>query len=388
MNWPLVPLGEVLTRCKDEVTLQDLTTYARLTIRLNGRGIDVRDRLLGAEIGTKRQFLARTGQLVLSKIDARNGAFGILPKEGDQAIITGNFWAFDALETRLDASFLRYLTLTQDFVNFCIRASEGTTNRRYLQEEKFLQQVIPLPPVEEQRRIVARVDAIASRTTEARRLREEANAEVTACFVSERSLCFRTSATGRTVPLSEGAHLERGRFLHRPRNEPRFFGGPHPWIQIGEVEAAKKYISRYTTTLNDLGLAISRKFPSGTLLVSIAATIGAVGILGFDCCVPDSIVAVQPKEGVDTEYLFHWIGYARSDLERLAPQSAQKNINLQILSELPLPLPPLDEQRRIVEHLDALEAKLDAVRAEQQASAAKLDALLPSVLDRAFAGQL
>jgi type I restriction enzyme S subunit len=388
MNWPLVPLGEVLTRCKDEVTLQDLTTYARLTIRLNGRGIDVRDRLLGAEIGTKRQFLARTGQLVLSKIDARNGAFGILPKEGDQAIITGNFWAFDALETRLDASFLRYLTLTQDFVNFCIRASEGTTNRRYLQEEKFLQQVIPLPPVEEQRRIVARVDAIASRTTEARRLREEANAEVTACFVSERSLCFRTSATGRTVPLSEGAHLERGRFLHRPRNEPRFFGGPHPWIQIGEVEAAKKYISRYTTTLNDLGLAISRKFPSGTLLVSIAATIGAVGILGFDCCVPDSIVAVQPKEGVDTEYLFHWIGYARSDLERLAPQSAQKNINLQILSELPLPLPPLDEQRRIVEHLDALEAKLDAVRAEQQASAAELDALLPSVLNRAFAGQL
>jgi type I restriction enzyme S subunit len=257
-----------------------------------------------------------------------------------------------------------------------------------LKEEAFASLQMPLPPVEEQRRIVARVDAIASRTTEARRLREEANAEVTACFVSERSLCFRTSATGRTVPLSEGAHLERGRFLHRPRNEPRFFGGPHPWIQIGEVEAAKKYISRYTTTLNDLGLAISRKFPSGTLLVSIAATIGAVGILGFDCCVPDSIVAVQPKEGVDTEYLFHWIGYARSDLERLAPQSAQKNINLQILSELPLPLPPLDEQRRIVEHLDALEAKLDAVRAEQQASAAELDALLPSVLNRAFAGQL
>jgi type I restriction enzyme, S subunit len=95
-NWPHVRLGEVLTRIKNAVLIDDEQTCARLTIRMNGRGIVLRDRVPGHEIGTKRQFLARAGQLVLSKIDARNGAFGILGNECDNAIITGNCWAFDA----------------------------------------------------------------------------------------------------------------------------------------------------------------------------------------------------------------------------------------------------------------------------------------------------
>ena len=142
--------------------------------------------------------------------------------------------------------------------------------------------------------------------------------------------------------------LERGKFSHRPRNEPRFFSGEHPWIQIGEIEASDKFIRTYTETLNDDGLAISRKFPKGTLLVSIAATIGAVGILDFDCCVPDSIVAITPDTSLDSEYTYHYLGYVRSHLERVAPQSAQKNINLRILTELPVPAPAPAEQRRPV----------------------------------------
>src|SRR6266496_5412642 len=131
-NWPKVRLGELLTRVKDEISVLDDQTYARLTIRMNGNGIVLRDRVPGHEIGTKKQFIARAGQLVLSKIDARNGAFGILPGECDRAIITGNFWAFDANGERLSPAYFSFLTKTPMFVEFCVRASEGTTNRLYL----------------------------------------------------------------------------------------------------------------------------------------------------------------------------------------------------------------------------------------------------------------
>jgi len=124
------------------------------------------------------------------------------------------------------------------------------------------------------------------------------------------------------------------------------------------------------------------------LLISIAATIGAVGILNFDCCIPDSIVAVTPKRGTDSEYLYHYLAYLRSHLEQVAPQSAQKNINLEILSPLPIPALPLPEQHRIIAYLDNLQVKIDALKRLQAKTAAELDALLPSVLDKAFKGEL
>ncbi len=99
-----------LTRRKDQVLVQESENYSRLTIRLNGGGIILRDRAPGSSIGTKRQFVVRAGQLLLSKIDARNGAFGIVPSECDGAIITGNFWTFEPDRTQLDARYFNYLT--------------------------------------------------------------------------------------------------------------------------------------------------------------------------------------------------------------------------------------------------------------------------------------
>ena len=124
------------------------------------------------------------------------------------------------------------------------------------------------------------------------------------------------------------------------------------------------------------------------MLVSIAATIGATGILAFDCCVPDSIVGVTPRTGIDSEFLYHYLGYVRTHLESVAPQSAQKNINLQILAPLPAPQLPLVEQRKIVAYLDQLEVAVDALANVQGETAAELDALLPAILDRAFKGEL
>jgi len=219
-------------------------------------------------------------------------------------------------------------------------------------------------------------------------LRQDAIKQAEDLLSSKRGEIFKELIAKSTKRLDVAATLERGKFSHRPRNDQRFFGGDHPWIQIGEIESAKKFIRGWTETLNDEGLSISRKFPRGTILVSIAATIGAVGILDFDCCIPDSIVAVTPKPGTDSEFIFHYFGYVRSHLEDVAPQSAQKNINLKILSGLAFPVVPLTEQRRIVAYLDDLQIKIDALKNLQSETAAELDALMPSILSRAFRGEL
>jgi type I restriction enzyme S subunit len=167
--------------------------------------------------------------------------------------------------------------------------AQGSTNYAAIRPDQVLDYQIPLPPLEEQRRVVARIEELAAKIEEARGLRQQTVKESEALFSAALIEAFERASAIGTTALANIAILERGKFAHRPRNEPRFFGGNHPWIQIGEVESSKKYIQTWTQTLNDVGLSISRKFPRGTVLVSIAATIGAVGILDFDCCVPDSL---------------------------------------------------------------------------------------------------
>lgn len=145
-DWEDVVLADVLTRRKDVVTIEDGEYYKRLRIQVKGRGVLQRDEVDGAKIGTKRQFRVEAGQFVLSKIDARNGAFGIVPDEADGAVITGNFWAYDVDASRLVPKLIHYLTRSDAFIYFCSISSPGATNRRYLQEDLFLNQHVRVPP--------------------------------------------------------------------------------------------------------------------------------------------------------------------------------------------------------------------------------------------------
>jgi type I restriction enzyme, S subunit len=138
-------IGDFLKRCKDAIDVSDGVKYKRAKIRINHKGISVRDELDGFQIKTKRQFLIQKGQFLLSKIDARNGAFGIVPEELDNAIITGNFWTFNVDESMVLKDFFKAFTETISFVDICLRASSGTTNRKYLDEKKFLDIDIKVP---------------------------------------------------------------------------------------------------------------------------------------------------------------------------------------------------------------------------------------------------
>lgn len=150
--YPLVPLSEVLKRIKNSVVIEDETLYRRITVRLYGQGVLKRDELYGREIATKKQFVAHEGQLIISRIDARNGAFGIVPKELNGAIVTNDFWLFD-----VQNALPQYLTLvlsSERFQQYWHTKSSGTTNRQRVGEEDFLKAKIVLPPLDTQKEIL------------------------------------------------------------------------------------------------------------------------------------------------------------------------------------------------------------------------------------------
>lgn len=148
-------LRDILIRNKTQIEINDSKKYKRVTIKMHGKGIQMRDEISGSKIGTKKQFTISKGQLLLSKIDARNGAFGIVPDELEGAIITGNFWAYDIKRASgIDENYLNFLLFSEEFKKICSLSSAGVTNRRYLDENIFLDQKIPLPKVEEQKKIV------------------------------------------------------------------------------------------------------------------------------------------------------------------------------------------------------------------------------------------
>lgn len=161
-RFPLVQIGDLLIRNKTVVSIEDEVKYKRVTIKMRNGGIFLRDEVMGNKIGTKNQFLISAGQFLLSKIDARNGAFGVVPDKLDGSIITGNFWTFDVDYKRVNPHYLALLTTTKAFVNFCEQASNGTTNRHYLQESLFLNIKIPLPSLDEQDDLVKKYNEIAN----------------------------------------------------------------------------------------------------------------------------------------------------------------------------------------------------------------------------------
>ena len=178
----------------------------------------------------------------------------------------------------------------------------------------------------------------------------------------------------------------RGKSKHRPRNDPKLYGGPYPFVQTGVVSASRGKIARHDQTYTELGLSQSKLWPAETLCITIAANIAKTGVLQFDACFPDSVVGLSCAEGVHPSYIELVIRTLQQGLEDDAPATAQKNINLEILESLPIPLPSSLEQAAIVAAFEDAEAAGDLlVRDDVDTAAATLR---QSILAAAFRREL
>lgn len=191
------------------------------------------------------------------------------------------------------------------------------------------------------------------------------------------------------VRLENLGDLARGKSRHRPRNDPRLFGGPYPFIQTGEVKAAGRRVADYTQTYSEFGLAQSRLWPQGTLCITIAANIAETALLGIDACFPDSVVGFTAQgEIVDPEFVELFIKAVRVRIAAYAPATAQKNINLTTLEELIIPLCSRDEQVALVAEIERQFSILDNEEAGIGAALLRIATARQSILRKAFSGQL
>jgi type I restriction enzyme S subunit len=158
--------------------------------------------------------------------------------------------------------------------------------------------------------------------------------------------------------VKQAAKILRGKFTHRPRNDPALYDGAYPFIQTGEVARAEKEITQYRQTLNARGLAVSKMFPSGTLVMTIAANIGDVALLEFEACFPDSIVGFIPQTGVERDFLYYLFRAMKVELLREAPVNTQGNLNVDRIGSRAIALPPANEQDLIVLSIEADTARL------------------------------
>ena len=189
--------------------------------------------------------------------------------------------------------------------------------------------------------------------------------------------------TWATMP--QLGELNRGKSKHRPRDDAALYGGPHPFIQTGDVRRSDGSITEHRQTYSELGLKQSRLWPVGTLCITIAANIAETGILKMEACFPDSVVGFISDQGYPTTgYVEFFIRTARDGLDRFASATAQKNINLEVLDAVAVSTPPLAEQKRIVAEVDRRLSLIRGLESEVDMNLQRAQALRQSILWKAF----
>lgn len=398
-NWPKVQLGRALTKSEEWITLEPDKRYKEVKVRLWGKGVNLRKEATGAEIASPRRLVVRENQFILSRIDARNGAFGLIPDSLDGAIVSSDFPVFNLDRSQIEPNFLNWMSKTTKFVDLCIAASEGTTNRVRLQENRFLATPIPLPPPSEQRRIVARIETLAAKIEEAQLIRgemiEEANRTVTSKArkilgtivepVTELEKWLDSSRDGiQTGPF--GAQL----------NSQEFQDSGVPVLTIRNVQYGGLDVSGAKHVSEDKARQLTRyAVQEGDILFARMGTVGRCCIVPRESdgwLINYHIIRVALNRSLVEPKFIHWTircsENVKAYLEEKIRGATREGVNSKIVSSLPCRVTSLSQQRRIVAYLDDLQEKIGGLKQLQTESTAKLDALLPSILDKAFKGEL
>lgn len=391
--WPTVPLGDLLRRSERTVLLHPETTYREVTVRMNGKGVVERRQIQGIEIASDRRYEASVGQFIISRIDARNGASGLIPDELDGAVVTNDFPLFDVAKDRLEPAFLNWMSKTASFVDLCKRASEGTTNRVRLSEDRFKALEIALPSPCEQRRIVARIEELAAKVEEAWQLGELTRTGTKALTTSAAALVLDKLA--RSTPKCALRSVVAIRGGGTPsKDAPHFWDGKIPWITPKDMKrrALSDAIDHITETATTNSSA--KLIDPGAVLVVVRGMILAhtfpAAVLQASATINQDMKALIPDKRLLPEYLCAVLWTWNPRVLELVDRSGHdtRKLNTDKLLAFEIPVPSIQEQKCIVAELDVLQAKVDSVKTLQTEAAAELDAMLPAILDKAFKGAL
>jgi type I restriction enzyme S subunit len=393
----MVKLGEVVTQALRGTEPMPGTAYRQIGVKLWGEGAYERETIDGSQTKYAQLFRAETGDIIVNKIWARNGSVAVVPEALDGCFGSGEFPMFTPDPAKLDSRWMHWITKTRDFWEQCDEKSRGTSGKNRIKPHQFLSVEIPLPPLAEQRRIVARIEQLAEQIHEAKRLRKEAAEEAEAMMASEANAIFTSDMahTWKRLILDDIADIRAGVTLGR-----RLTGDTIllPYLRVANVQDG--YLD--LTEIKEVEVYVSEaekwSLQSGDILLTEGGDWDKLGRGTIwrneieNCIHQNHVFRVRALvKTVTPEFLAKQIS---SPVGKAYFQSASKqttnlaSINQRQLKAFPVLCPPLPEQRRIVAELDALQAEVDGLKRLQAETSAELDGLLPAILDRAFKGEL
>lgn len=387
-DFQLVSIGEFLTRNRNIVKIQDEIVYSRVTVRGNNNGVCLRDTEIGKNIGTKKQYIVNSGQFIISKIDARNGALGIIPDDLEGAIVTNDFPTFFVDSTRINPEFLLLITTTKTFIKFAQSCSSGTTNRQRINIEQFLNIKIPLPSLKEQ-------DKIVSRYNKKIELAEKQKNKVLGFEKEIENYLFDVLGIKRQKKKKKSLFsIINYSNLDRWDNSKRFnLESKYPIKKVNEIildistgttppTSRKEYfengkINFYTPAdLTDnmfleeserkvTQLSIkekkARKFAKDTLLfVGIGSTIGKVAIIKNDYATSNQQITGLKINNLiaDIEYVYFYFNNFMNITTIEKTQATIPIVNQSKILNIPIPIPPIRKQKEIADYILNLKRKM------------------------------
>jgi type I restriction enzyme S subunit len=337
-------------------------------------------------------ILVRPGDLVVSGINAAKGAIAIYDPEGMEPVAaTIHYGAYIPNLDRVDIRFLWWMLRSRLFQELLNEYLPGGIKTE-LKAKRLLSVPVPMPPLAEQRRIVARIEELAAQINEARTLRQQAAEEAEA--LKKSALSHKLTAAAKkfgTVPMAKVAKCAAG--FGFPQGLQGRTGLQYPFVKVSDMNLPEN--QRAVTTaqnwidendIQELGLRI---YPVGTVIfpkIGGAIATNKRRVLALPATFDNNVMGLIPSEMVSCEYLLAFM--ESFDLTELQAGTSVPAISQGKVEAIEIPLPPIPEQRRIVEELDALQAQVHRLKALQAETAAELDALLPAILDRAFKAEL
>lgn len=394
MKWPEVSLLEALASAEvfvdgDWVESKDQdpdgdVRLLQLADVGDGEYIDKSDRFLTSlKARELRCTYLKPGDVMVARMPDPLGRACIFPGDAKPAVTVVDVCIIRTNPLEQDARWLMRCLNSPECRNQIAGYATGTTRSR-ISRGNLGKIKIPLPPLAEQRRIAEVLDRAEALRAKRRAALAELDSLTQSLFLDLFGDPVTNPKGWSRVKFGSVGTLDRGISKHRPRNDPSLLGGPYPLVQTGEVSNCGGYITTFEQTYSELGLRQSKLWPAGTLCITIAANIAKTGILTFEACFPDSVVGFRADDAATVEFIRVWLSFLQKTLEDSAPESAQKNINLAILRDLDVPLPPIALQQEFARRVGAVEKLKQA----QRAALAEQDALFATLQHRAFQGEL
>jgi type I restriction enzyme S subunit len=358
------------------------------------------EQLPGRAIGSTKQTVS-PGDVLVCKINPRINRVWEVGPLGDREQIASSEWIGFRSDAVVPRFAKHYFTEPSFRSLLCSEVSGVGGSLTRAQPSRVATYPVPVAPLAEQTRIADQLDTLLARIQACqdrleaipallKRFRQAVLRAATSGELTrdERSR-FDWSSDWTPMPLTALGELARGKSKHRPRDDPRLYGGPYPFVQTGDVAQSGGLIIQHRQTYSELGLQQSRLWPAGTLCITIAANIADTALLAYPACFPDSVVGFIANPNKCEALFVKWsIDVVKDDIEALAPATAQKNINLSVLNEVVIRTPDLAEQREIVRRGKALLAIADRIEARYVNALRHSQRLAPLTLAKAFRGEL